>query len=414
MADGDPRPDPAPTLDGNELAARAGTTPEHVADLVARGVLDPAGPDRFVVGDIHRMRVIEAFEHAGVPLEALVAARRAGRVSFDYYDELHVPPSMPSDRTYEQFRVSLGEAGTLLPMLFDAFGLVEPTPTAVLDAHEEAFIAELLDMLQETGRPEAAMRAVRLFAEANRRAAEAALGVYAEVVAALGDWFRGLPPDEGYAVLRPWARIARSAPTLASWLATKHMSHAIDAYSAVETERTLEELGLIPERPAVLPGIAFVDLTGFTRLSEEAGDETAAGVSLRLGEIARATAARHGGRVVKLLGDGVLLRFPDAPTAVSGSIALLAALPTAGLPSGHAGISCGRVIEREGDVFGRTVNLAARVADVAPGGSLYVTASVVEAIDGLGHDVEPVAAAELQGIGTVPLFRVLLATRPDR
>ena len=263
-----------------------------------------------MVGDIHRMRVIEAFEHAGVPLEALVAARRAGRVSFDYYDELHVPPSTPSDRTYEQYRVSLGEAGTLLPMLFDAFGLVEPTPTAVLDANEEAFIAELLDMLQETGRPEAAMRAVRLFAEANRQAAEAALGVYAEVVAALGDWFRGLPPDKGYAVLRPWARIARTAPTLAGWLATKHMSHAIDAYSAVETERTLEELGLIPERPAVLPGIAFVDLTGFTRLSEEAGDETAAGVSLRLGELARATAARHGGRVVKLLGDGVLLQIP--------------------------------------------------------------------------------------------------------
>lgn len=414
MRDVDPPSAAELTLDGTELAARAGTTPERVADLVASGVLTPAGPDRYVLGDLHRLRVIDAFERAGIPLDALVEARRAGRVSFDYYDELHLPPSTPSRHSYGEFRAALGPLGPRLPMLFDAFGIAEPSPASRLEVDEEALIADVLEMVEATGRPEAAMRIVRLFAEANRRAAEASLGVYAEVAVAFGEGFRGLPPEESYAVLRPWARIARTAPALVRWLAAQHMSHAIDAYSAIETERTLEELGFIPERPTVLPGIAFVDLTGFTRLSEEAGDETAAGVSLRLGELARATAARHGGRVVKLLGDGVLIRFPDAQTAVGGTIALLAALPSAGLPAGHAGVSCGRVIEREGDVFGRTVNLASRVADVAPGGSLYVTASVVEAIDGLGHVVEPVAAAELHGIGTVPLFRVLLATPPDR
>jgi adenylate cyclase len=409
MADRDPRPDDTPALDARELAARAGTTPERVADLVARDVLTPAGPDRFVLGDIHRMRVIDAFERAGVPLDALVDARVAGRVSFDYYDELHVTPSPPSERTYDAFRAALGPLRDRLPMLFDAFGIVEPAPTARLEADEEALIEDLLEMLEQTGRPETAMRTVRLFAEANRRAAEASLGVYAEVAAALGEGFRSLPPAEAYAVVRPWARIARFAPTLARWLATQHMSHAVDAYSAEETERTLEELGFIPERPTILPGIAFVDLTGFTRLSEEAGDETAAGISLRLGELARATAARHGGRVVKLLGDGVLLRFPDAPAAVDGSVALLAALPAAGLPPGHAGVHCGRVIEREGDVFGRTVNLASRIADVAPAGSLYVSAAVVEAIADGDHGTEAVESADLQGIGPVPLFRVLLA-----
>ncbi len=251
-----------------------------------------------------------------------------------------------------------------------------------------------------------AIRAVRVFGEGNRRAAEAAMGVYDEVVAELGAEFLGLPPEEGYRVLEPWARFARTAPALAGWLAGQHMSRAIDAYSAETTERTLEGLGYIQERDEILPGIAFVDLTGFTRLSEERGDEAAAGVALRLADLARDAAARHGGSVVKLLGDGVLLRFPDVGSAVAGTLDLLDALPGAGLPAGHAGVHRGRVIERDGDVFGRTVNLASRVADVAPSGALYVTLDVVEAVAGLGLAVEPVGPVELAGIGPVPLARV--------
>ena len=93
-------------------------------------------------------------------------------------------------------------------------------------------------------------------------------------------------------------------------------------------------------------------------------------------------------------------------SAIEGTLDLLDALPGAGLPAGHAGVHRGRVIEREGDVFGRTVNLASRVADVAPSGALYVTLDVVEAVAGLGLAVEPVGPVELAGIGPVPLARV--------
>ena len=129
------------------------------------------------------------------------------------------------------------------------------------------------------------------------------------------------------------------------------------------------------------PAVAFVDLTGFTRLTEERGDEVAAAVAMRLGELTVTTVVPHRGRVVKLLGDGVLVRFEDATSAASATLDLLRALPAAGLPTGHAGIASGPLIVRDGDVFGRTVNLAARVADATPDGHLFVPETVAAVLE---------------------------------
>jgi adenylate cyclase len=408
MTDTGPRPGPA-FLTADELAARTGVTVARIRELTSRGVLAPEAPDRYAPGDVHRIRVIGAFESAGITVDALVAAAEQGRISFAYYDELHPPPGPISPHTYGEFKASLGRLGEWLPSVYVAFGLAEPNLATRLEEDEEAFLTRLLENMDRTGMPDAANRIVRLFGEANRRAAEGSLGVYEDVLSRLGEEIAltGIPPREEYErVLQPWAHLARLAPELAGYLATKHLSRAIDAFSAETTERVLEETGFVDERRVVYPGVAFVDLTGFTRLSEERGDQAAAAVSLQLGELARETASRHDGRVVKLLGDGVLLRLPDARRAVDATLELVRRLPGADLPSGHAGIHSGPLIEREGDVFGRSVNLAARVSDVAPAGQVYVTAAVADAIGGSTHRLEPVAPANLQGIGEVPLFRV--------
>jgi adenylate cyclase len=400
-------PDAAGRLTAEELASRTGSSAGRIFDLTRRGVLAATATGGYERGDIHRVRAIDAFEAAGVPLDALVAAQETGRVSFAYYDELHQPPGEPSARTYAEFREALGPLAAHLPTLFAAFGLAEPEAGSRLASEDEAFVEELLEMLVATGQPETAVSVVRLFAEATRTAAEAALGVYADVVDSLGPELAGLPPEAEYQrVFVPWARIARSAPSLASWLTARHMSHAIDAYSVEATERILEDHGHVPARPERWPGIAFVDLTGFTRLSEERGDKAAAGIALRLGELARDAASRHGGRVVKLLGDGVLLRLPDARRAVEATLDLIGALADAGLPTGHAGVHTGPLIEREGDVFGRSVNLAARVSDVARPGEILVTRAVADSLAASPFAADPVPAQALQGIGEVALFRI--------
>jgi adenylate cyclase len=396
-------------LSAVELAELAGDTVGRIAELTEREVLTADEDGRYDPGDVHRIRVVDGFEAAGVPLDALVKAQEAGLISVAFYDDLHSPPGHPSARTYEAFRASLRAGGGLLPSLFAAFGLAEPDGDSHLSIADEAFLGRLVAQVAATGHADLALRLLRQFGEATRRASEASMDVYAGVIERLGPEFAGVPTQETYdRHFLPWARLARSAPALAGWLTARHITHAIDDYSIRTTEQVLEDAGYVPKRPEQEPSAAFLDLTGFTRLTQEQGDATAAEVALRLADLASHVAAAHGGRVVKLLGDGVLMRFEGVVAAVEASLELLERLAASGLPPGHVGVTQGPMVARDGDIFGRTVNLAARLSDVAPSGQMYVPASTSDALVDLFR-VEPVGAWPLAGIGMVELARV---TRP--
>ena len=394
------------TLTREDLAALTGTSVERIGRLMDIGVLEPLPDDRHDLGDVHRVRLLGAFEAAGIPLEALAAGARTGRVDFASYHQLHGDPGLVSATTYAMLREEAGSDADALPAMFAAFGLAEPLPEARLDEHDERSLRTVLDLLAEIEDRDLALRVLRLFGETTRRSTAASLGIYEEAASRLGPDPASIPPDAYARLLTPWTRLARNLPGLAAWLTERHLTHAIDAFSVATTEQLLAADGFVPEPRAVVPGIAFIDLTGFTRLTQELGDEAAAGLSLRLGDIARTVAERHDGRLVKLLGDGALLWLPDAHRAVAATAEVMTELSSAGLPNGHAGIHHGPVIEREGDVFGRTVNMAARLSDRAPDGEIYVTAEVVAAIGGSGAVATAVGEADLQGIGLVRLFRL--------
>jgi class 3 adenylate cyclase len=205
-----------------------------------------------------------------------------------------------------------------------------------------------------------------------------------------------------------WGRFARTAAPFARWLMEHHMSRAIDAYSVTSTEEILEAGGFVPARTGPMPAVAFVDLTGFTGLTETIGDEAAAAIALRLGDLGAETVLPHHGRVVKLLGDGILLHFAEPGSAVAATLDLLEALRAADLPTGHAGIASGALIVRDNDVFGRTVNLAARISDVAPDGRVYLPLGLANALPPDDRwSIAPADAAVLQGIGSVDLAWVV-------
>jgi adenylate cyclase len=400
----------------DEIARRLGVASYVVEGLVEAGVLELGDDGLLDPGDTHRVRLLSGFEEAGVSLDALIAADRAGRISLRYYDQLHPPPAPLSGETYAEFAASLGEHAAHLSSLFAAFGLAEPAAETSLDVETEGLIREMLETIDAIGQPDLALRAIRLFGEGARRSADGALAVYADAVARSTEDVAGLPIDAVFErVLWPWARFARASAPLATWLASRHLTRAIDEYSVSQTERILEADGFVAPRPARPPAIAFVDLTGFTQLTQERGDESAAAIALRLGDVAADTIRGRGGRLVKLLGDGVLLRFDDLAGAVSGALDLLDALPRSDLPTGHAGVAAGYVIERDNDVFGRTVNLAARIADAAPDGRLYVTTADAAALPGdPGYAVTPLDAVSLHGIGLVGVAEVRRCTVAER
>jgi class 3 adenylate cyclase len=142
-------------------------------------------------------------------------------------------------------------------------------------------------------------------------------------------------------------------------------------------EQALDRAGLSarPDRP---PAICFLDLTGYTRLTEERGDTAAADHAGRLAQLVQRTSQQHRGKPVKWLGDGVMFYFREAGEAALAALEMVEGVALAGLPPAHVGLHAGPVVFQAGDYFGRTVNIAARISDYARPGEVLLTQETVD------------------------------------
>ena len=183
-------------VSADELAELAGTDARSIGQLLEAGLLAADEEGRFPPADAHRARIMNAFIEAGIPLRALVEAVERNVMSFAYYDQLHASPGPLSPRTYGALQVDLGERAALLTQLITALGLAEPDASSRLRHHDEAFLLELLDIVESTGVPDLGLRVARLFGDATRRAMEAILTVYGEAVERVIGPAAGVPSRE--------------------------------------------------------------------------------------------------------------------------------------------------------------------------------------------------------------------------
>jgi adenylate cyclase len=152
------------------------------------------------------------------------------------------------------------------------------------------------------------------------------------------------------------------------------------------------------------PAICFLDITGYTRLTEERGDEAAADLAARLATLVRRSSQEHGGQPVKRLGDGVMFYFREPSDAVLAALDMVEGVASHDLPPARVGLHAGPVVFQEGDYFGRTVNLAARIADYARPGEVVVSQEVVDAADAAPVSFVEIGPVELKGVaGTLQL-----------
>jgi class 3 adenylate cyclase len=129
-----------------------------------------------------------------------------------------------------------------------------------------------------------------------------------------------------------------------------------------------------------------------------------------MADLVHRAARRHGGTTVKFLGDGAMLHFAEPAAAVLALLELADALPSAGLPPAHAAVSSGPVIARDGDYFGATINLAARLLGVAGPGEVVVTAPAAARAGDDGIAFEALGDVTLKGIpDPVPALRAVRA-----
>jgi len=143
--------------------------------------------------------------------------------------------------------------------------------------------------------------------------------------------------------------------------------------------------------------MCFLDLSGYTRLTEELGDEVAAEMSAILGKLVRRSSHGRGGRPVKWLGDGVMVYFREPAAAVLFALGMQEDIPAADLHPAHVGIAAGPLIFQDGDYFGRTVNTAARIAAYASAGQVLVSDDVLQVNDRPGRGVRGYRLGRAEG-----------------
>jgi adenylate cyclase len=381
-----------------EVAQRAGVDPDYIDQLVELGILTPAARDAFSPGDVHRARLLQSLERAGVPLEGMAAAVRDGTLSFSYLDATAFDPFAGlSSTTFQQLSARTGIPLELLMVIREAFGFAEPRPEDPVHQNELSVVPAIELQLAKGFHPVVIERWLRVCGDSLRRIAETeTAGWHSEVMMPL--LASGMTERQ---MLAAQADLGSQMAPLREQvlLAIYHgqQEHTWTQETVEHVEDLLERAGLYRrlDRP---PAMCFLDLAGYTRLTEERGDEAAAELAARLAGLVRRSSLEHGGTPVKWLGDGVMFYFREPAAAVLAALEMAEVVVSHGLPPAHVGIHAGPVIFQEGDYFGRTVNLASRIADYASPGEVLVSQEVVDAADGGPVTFTEIGPVELKGV----------------
>ena len=171
------------------------------------------------------------------------------------------------------------------------------------------------------------------------------------------------------------------------------------------------DFGGLRQMGRVTMAFCFVDLTGFTRYTEEEGDEEALDLVERFVETVEATLPSEA-LIVKTIGDEVMIVSPDAVTLTEWAVGFLTLFRER--PQPRVGIHFGRAVYRDGDYFGTEVNLTHRVVARALGGEVMVTTAVADAIGDSAYLVfDPIGRVELKGFPEPVELFVVRARDPD-
>jgi adenylate cyclase len=390
------------------LARRAGVEVAYVDRLLDAGILVPGDDGSFREGAHRLIGLVRTLERSGLTAEAIGEAVRGGRFSFDMLDlpiyERFAPAAGP---TFRELSARTGVPLDLLLVVREAcgFGLARPDDPM---REDEVEASEFL-VAADVARYDAGVfeRMLRVYGEALSRIVETESAAWVDqVVQPMID--AGV--SEADALTRGARYGEQTAPELDRALVAMYHGHQGAVWARIFfelLERTLERAGVRPPAEED-PAICFLDISGYTELTEERGDLAAAGLAARLASLVRPIASGRDGRVVKWLGDGVMFHFDRPSSAVVAALDMVDRVSLEELPPAHVGLDAGPVILQDGDYFGRTVNIAARIsARAGPGQVLASEAAVRSSGDVAGIAFEPVGATELKGVARpVTLYRV--------
>lgn len=380
-----------------EAAERSGISLEELNKLVELGILRPAAGDRFSGGEIRKAVLVQSLVAGGLPLEGLAAVIAQGGLSLDFMDSpAYERFSALSDVTFAQLSERTGVPVELLMVIREATGGAQPSPDDRVREGELDIVPFVELPLREGFRHIAVERLLRVQGDSLRRIAEQEADFWrSEVVMPMlaagksADEITSVDLAERFTPLIEPALMANyRAQQARAWT-----SNIIEGFEFVLAQAGFQ--GRV-ERP---PAMCFLDITGYTRLTDERGDEAAAALAAELSRMVQRSSAQRGGKAVKWLGDGVMFWFRDPGPGVVAALDMAEGVVGAGLPPAHVGLHAGPVVFQQGDYYGQTVNIASRIAEYARPGEVLVSQAVVEASEEPGVTYTDIGQVELKGVG---------------
>jgi len=387
-----------------EVAERANVPEDFVRRLVAVGAL-PAEEAGLGPREVRRTRLLHSWTAAGLSVETILALVERGALSLAFLDAPVMATPERLDRSYRQLAADRGVPLAFVQALHQALGFAPPEPDARA-GEDDVTMLEVAELFRGAGADdEATLRLLAVYADSVRRIAKAEADYYE---ANIERRLRGRGLDERQLIefgTRFGDRIIVLLERALLMLYWRHREHVWTDHAINHVEEALEGSGL-EERVPRPPAICFVDLTGYTQLTEERGDEVAARVAGRLAWLVNDVARSRGGRPVRWLGDGGLFHFREPWMAVIAGLDMVERAPAVDLPPAHVGIHTGPVISQDGDVYGRTVNVAARIASYAQAGQVVVSEETAQRSDRHALRFEPLGAVDLKGVAKpLPLYQ---------
>jgi adenylate cyclase len=362
----------------DEVARRANVPVEFVGRLRALGALSD-DLSIAIQRELGRVRLLYAWSQAGFPPETIMRLVDEKALSITFLDA----PALAAarlDQRYEDIAVERSIPASLVGRLHETIGFEPPNPHDRAGEDDVAML-DVLELFRGVDVPDdAVIRLLAVYADAVRRLAKAEAELYEanieERLRASGMTERELIEFGTEFGNRATAALERALVMVYR----RHRVHAWIEHSVNHVEAALEAEGIeshVPQPPA----ICFVDLTGYTRLTEERGDRFAADVAAQLASLVKDISRRRGGSPIRWLGDGGMFHFRDPLRAVEAGLDMVEQAPAIGLPPAHIGIHAGPVIFQDGDVYGGTVNIASRLASVAQAGEVVVSEDVARVAD---------------------------------
>ena len=328
-------------LSADDLARLAEVEPAFVERAMQAGALkNQELPGGFGIQDAARLRFLKAWDTAGLKVEAIGDLIAQGELPFSFMDipVMAAQPRLPS--TYEEFCTQRGIPVSMVQRLHDALGF---TPSAASDhvREDDLVVIELLRQLLAVGAEEsAALRLLHTYADALRRLTQAEADLYE---AQVEEPLRQAGATEQDLLDTSGMTGAQLPPLFQQTLLAvyrQHRQHVWLDHSIGHLERILEAKGL-HQRLAAPPCVCFVDLTGFTRLTEEQGDAVAAELAGRLAALVEGISRRYAGRPVRWLGDGGMFVFREPDAAVAAATEMVGQAQDSSLPPPTSGFAVG-------------------------------------------------------------------------